>query len=285
MSCDYRGVRCLNKRIKPQVNDSVQMAYSQLIERLSGGINLLSNQLKRIIRNYADEKMYKNSGKVSTKRLQSGRLTCQVFQRRHEPSDKSDVCVMILVDESGSMRSGGKDKCAMQCVVGLAEVFARLRIPVKVIGFTADTDSSGNGYTSVYDAVHFHYMHWLNTPAERLNLLNITARCNNFDGYSIRYATKVLQQRKEQHKLCIILSDGQPACMYYHNDSGMKDTADAVKEAAKTSDVIGVGINLSSNAEKALFQIYGRYFIHARKPEDMFNNIGKVIQEKIKQWE
>lgn len=272
----YDGARCLNKRVKSNLSDTLNAKYNTLLQLLSEGINFLVNHMKRIIKKDTEDREYRNSGKLNVKRLSSGRLTSRVFNRRFDPANTSDMCVEILVDESGSMQSDSKSTCAMQCVVGLAEAFSRLRIPLKVIGYTADIGG--------YDAVHYHYMHWLNTPAERANLLSITHRCDNFDGYSIRYGTEMLLKRKERHKIMIIISDGHPAALYYRSRAaGIEDTIDAIKQARKKVDVIGVGVG---SANTAVWEaMYGSDFVHVKNANDLFKRIGYEIQKKMKKWE
>lgn len=272
----YDGAKCLNRRVKSNVTDTLSRNYDTLVIKLSDGINFLVNHMKRIIKKDTEEREYRNSGKVNMKRLNSGRLTSRVFNRRIDPANKADMCVEILVDESGSMSSSGKYTCAMQCVIGLAEAFARLHIPLKVIGFTADMDK--------YDVVHYHYMHWLNTKAERVNLMSITHRANNFDGYSIRYGTEMLLKRKEQHKILVVISDGHPAAFYYPNrQTGINDTIDAIKQAKKKVDVIGVGVG---SANTAVWEaMYGSDFVHVQNANDLFKRIGYEIQKKMKHWE
>lgn len=272
----YDGACCLNKRVKSNLSDALQAKYNNLLLLLSEGVNFLVNHMKRIIKKDTEDREYRNSGKLNVKRLSSGRLTSRVFNRRFDPANTSDMCVEILVDESGSMQCDNKSACAMQCVVGLAEAFSRLHIPLKVIGYTADVGG--------YDVVHYHYMHWLNTPAERANLLSITHRCDNFDGYSIRYGTEMLLKRKERHKIMIIISDGHPAALYYRSRSaGIEDTIDAIKQARKKVDVIGVGIG---SANTAVWEaMYGSDFVHVKNANELFKRIGYEIQKKMKKWE
>lgn len=275
LAADYSGVRCLNKRISCSNSESLEISYARLTDSIADGINFLFNQMKRIINNDAAEREYRGTGKLNVGRLNCGRMTSRVFDRNIDPANKADMCVEILVDESGSMSSGRNWQCAMMCCIGLAEVLAKLHIPTKVIGFTADHDGS-------YDVTHHHYMHWLNTKAERMNLMNINAHSNNFDGYSIRYATEMIKRRKEQHKILIIISDGAPACNYYYRKNGIIDTTDAVKQAAKKVDVIGVGIG---GRDTSIWRaMYGSAFIHVKDAKDLLTNIGKEIQNIMRRW-
>lgn len=275
VAADYSGTRCLNKRITCANSAGLEASYARMIESIADGINFLYNQMKRIINNDAAEREYRGTGRLSINRLNCGRMTSRVFERNIDPANKADMCVEILVDESGSMHSDKNWQCAMMCCVGLTEVLAKLHIPTKVIGFTADHDKG-------YDVTHHHYMHWLNTKEERMNLMNINAHSNNFDGYSIRYATEMIKRRKEQHKILIIISDGAPACTYYYKKNGIIDTTDAVKQAAKKVDIIGVGIG---NRDTTVWRtMYGSAFIHVKNAKDLLTNIGKEIQNIMRRW-
>lgn len=274
LKTNYSGVSCLNKRIKCSLNAALEDAYNKVIDKFSLSINRLTNQMKRIIVNDREERAYRASGKVYVPRLCGGRMTTSVFRRNLDPANKADMCVLFLVDESGSMVSGNKYVHARECAVCIAEVLSRLHIPLKVIGFTADIEG--------YDVVHNHYMHWLNTFEERVNLTSITHRCNNFDGYSIRYATEMLCKRPEEHKLLVVLSDGQPAARYYTRNTGISDTTDAINCAKKKVDVIGVGVG--SAGEKVWKAMYGDSFLHVKDANDLLSKIGGEIQKIMKRW-
>lgn len=266
---------CLNVRVKTgddivRLNDN----YARIVSKLKPGIDSLTSQLKRIFQDDVEEKDYRYSGKINVKRLNSGRKTARVFDRRRLPAEKSDVVVELLVDESGSM-SGSRAEHAKQTAIALAEVMYNLKIPVYIIGFTADT--------SGYDAVHNHYITWKNTKADRLKLLNITARCNNFDGYSVRYGGEILKKKNAKHKLMIVISDGCPACYAYRGADGIPDTKDAIRDVRKDASVLGVAIG--NNDTEELHYMYGKDFIHVRKMDDLFAGISKKISDIIKSWE
>lgn len=272
---NYSGVRCLNRKVNKSPTEKLLMQYDSIVNKLSRDINTLYNQMRRIIANDAAEREYRNSGRINVGRVYGGRVTSRLFERNIDPANKANMCVELLVDISGSMSGNKKWYQAMQCTIGLAEVFAKLHIPCKVIGFTADT----NGY----DVVHYHYMHWLNTKDERLNLLNLQPEANNFDGYSIRYAAEMLKRRKEEHKILFVLSDGSPACYYYGRANGITDTSDAIRQAAKHMEVIGVGIG--DNDDKVWRAMYQSCsFIQVKTPSDLFTNIGVEIQKIMKKW-
>lgn len=270
-----RATTCLNVRVKPG-DDVERLAdnYARILNKLKPGVDTLTGQLKRIFQDDVEEKDYRYSGKVNTKRINSGRKTARVFDRRRLPAEKSDVIVELLIDESGSM-SGSKAEHAKQAAIALAEVMNNLKIPVYVIGFTADT--------SGYDAVHNHYITWKNSKADRLKLLNITARCDNFDGYSIRYGGEILKKKNAKHKLMIVISDGSPACYSYRGADGIPDTKDAIRDVRKDASVLGIAIGNSDTEE--LHYMYGKDFIHIRNMDDLFAGMSKKMASIIKNWE
>jgi nitric oxide reductase activation protein len=266
---------CLNVRVQPG-NDVERLAenYARIYTKLKPGIDSLTSQLRRVFQADVEEKAYRYSGKVNLKRLNSGRKTARVFDRRRLPAEKADVVVELLIDESGSM-SGSKAEHAKQAAIALAEVMGNLKIPVYVIGFTADT--------SGYDAVHNHYITWKNTKADRFKLLNITARANNFDGYSIRYGGEILKKKNSKHKLMIVISDGSPACRAYWGTDGIADNKDAIRDVRKEASVLGVAIGNSDTEE--LHYMYGKDFIHIRNMDDLFAGIASKMASIIKSWE
>lgn len=270
----YPGVSCKNVRINCIPTEEISSAYNRILNPMQGSINILCNQLKRIFKNSAEDIERKTSGKINIKRLSGGKLTTRVFDRRKNPNNISDICVMILMDESGSM-SGKKSECTRNMAIGLAEVFDRLHVPLSIIGFTADHDGA--------DAVHYHYLNWHNSLTERYRLLKVKSYCTNFDGYSIRYATERLKKRRETHKILIVISDGTPSSRYYRGRlKGISDTACAIREASKIADVIGVAVD--NNAADLLFTMYKQHFLQVKKVDDLFSQLARKIKDKIKGW-
>lgn len=265
---------CLNYRVSYSDNDKAHLeeSYGRVIAELGSGIKSLTTQLRRIFENDYEEREYRNSGKLNLKRYHSGRVTARVFDRKVSPTGKSNFSVEILVDESGSMSYKNKDKAARYCCIALSEVFANLNIPVYIIGFTADTQG--------HDIVHNHYITWKNTHNERLKLLNITARANNCDGYSVRYATEVIKKSKSENKLLIVLSDGQPAAHCYYD--GVHDTKQAIKEAKKHSSVLGVAIGNSDT--ETIHYMYEKDFLNVTTVDDLFSGLARQLQKLMKNW-
>lgn len=265
---------CLNYQVSYSEDDreSLELSYEKILRELNPGIKSLTTQLKRIFENDIEEKEYRNSGKINLKRAYSNRVTARVFDRRVAPNNKSNFSVTILVDESGSMSGRNKYISARHSCIALAEVFNNLGIPCYIMGFTADTMR--------YDIVHNHYIAWKNTHSERLKLLNIAARANNCDGYSIRYATEILKKNRSENKLLIVLSDGQPAASNYYD--GVADTKQAIRDAKKTANVLGVAIG---NADtETIHYMYEKDFLNISNIDELFAGLSKKLQKMMKSW-
>lgn len=270
-------LKCLNYRIgyEGRTAESLEIAYSKAVSEMNGGIKNVTSQLKRIFKNDVEEKEYRSSGKINVKRLNTGKRTVRVFDKRRAPTEKSDLAVFLLIDESGSMSWGNKSYAASRCAIALAEVFNNVNVPIYIMGFTADCER--------HDAVHNHYVTWDNTHKNRLKLLNIAARSNNADGYSIRYATKILEKYNAKNKLLIVVSDGQPAASCYSNGSGVADTKDAIRDAKKKVSVLGVAIGNSDT--EVIYHMYEKNFLHISKVEDLFANLAGHIKKLIREWD
>lgn len=264
-----RGLSCLNLNVNK--NDAkIEDSYNSLISVLYPQIKSASSQLQKIFEQDYESKEYKTSGSVSFKKMNSGKVSPRIFTKRRTPNGKRDIAVAILVDESGSMCFQDKHTAASQCCVALAEIFNRLDIPIYVMGFTADTKG--------HDIVHYHYIKWNNNLTNRQKLLNISARVDNCDGYSIRYISKILKKRKEQNKLLIVLSDGQPAACNYND--GIADTKAAIREAKKYANVLGVAIGDADT--DTIRYMYEKNFLHISNVNDLFYGLSKEIRTIFK---
>ena len=272
------GKNCANIRVKSGSSAYLRDTYQDTVAAMNTDIAHLTSQLKRIFQADREEKSYKSCGRLSVKRLTGGAVTTRVFEKKTAPANKADLAVCILVDESGSM-GGEKIANARYCAIGLAESFSRLKIPLSVIGFSSDENIEAQHR----DAVHRHYICWSTAASERAKLLHINDYCNNFDGYSIRYAAKFLSKREAAHHLLIVVSDGEPAsCSYHSHEEGIMDTKMAIQEASKDATVIG--ILLGNESPEIHREMYGYHFLHIANPKELFTKLGKMIAKEIKGW-
>lgn len=273
----YAGAHAVNIKVSIGDQDAAEVFYNNIVTPMRAQIDGLVSQLQRIFKNKNTDREYRCTGRFEPTRMVSGRMTPRVFSKERVPSKKDGFCVEIICDESGSM-SGHKIDCAKKCAIALAETFGALKVPTMIFGYSADESHPRS------DVSHYHYLHWDMRQAERLRLLNIEARYDNFDGYSIRYATSQIKKRKEHHKILIIISDGAPNCNFYHEKhiSGCADTAKALEEAEKVADVIGLGIG---DVDAGLMhQMYKDHFVLVSNVDQLFAQISTQIKRITKGW-
>jgi nitric oxide reductase activation protein len=151
-----------------------------------------------------------------------------------------------------------------------------LKIPFSVIGF--DAESGGN------DVYHRHFVDFdRKSPKERRKLMNITARAQNRDGMSIKYAGEFLKTRPEEDKILIVISDGQPAHPsgrdVYGGSYGINDSARAVKDLEKDGVLVyGVAIGDGRNA---LREIYTKNYIDIPVLKQLPVRLVKLVEKHL----
>lgn len=269
-----KGVTCKNERasISMEQEDALMASYQDIISSLQPTINKLTHQMERVLKQDVDETLYRTSGKASMKRLSSGRMRARVFTKRKIPT-RNDIHICIAMDISGSM--GGNSITQARCAtIVLAEVFGKLNLPTSIFGFTADTHGA--------DVYHEHFLTGRNTKRDRLRLMGARSIANNFDGYSIRYATSLLKSKPQIHKLLIVISDGQPSCSAYSHVNGVADTKLAIREASKHATVVGI---LVGRAKPEIHkEMYGYNFLHIKDPKDLATGLLRCVVNQMKEW-
>lgn len=254
------------------VEDSAPELYAKYSQRAAVIYEPLIVKLKKIFQDDCSRKMYTQSGMVSLKRASAGRVTSRLFERKRLPSDKADMCLMLLVDCSGSMR-GEKTAAAIITATAIAETMAYFRIPTYCMGF----------HTTSSEVEQLHFIQWNNTLPERETLPYIEGNGGNFDSYSIRYATELLKQRREKHKLMNIISDGLPSA-YFSGSEGIRQNTLAIEDARKEKiQVFGTAIGKQNN--KDFTKMYGKdFYMNVQDFELLASQTAEMIKRIVQDW-
>lgn len=233
----------------------------------------LITQLKKIFMDDRGGKAYTQRGRISMKRVASGRTTTRMFERRILPGDKADMCLILLIDLSDSMNDD-KGLAAKLAATVLCETFAYFHIPIYCMGFQT---------IHGYDVYQTHFVRWKNTTEERISILSATPDGNNFDSYSIRFATELLRKRAEKHKLMCVISDGLPS-HYFTGEDGIRENTAAIQDArASGAEVFGIAI--AADDTKKFQAMYGKdYFINLIQPNDLADQAAGLIKTVVKSW-
>ena len=233
-------------------------------------ISGLKASFMRLFRQKEARKEYKTNGHIDAARVSGRKVTARIFSKRRLPEDKSDLSVLILVDESGSMcRATERLK---QTLVLILEAFRPCGVKVKIVGF--ETKRSENIFR------HFGGNGWENTRSLESACMFLRAFGGTFLGHAIRYGGMLLKNSPERKKMFICITDGEPSSAYYRNTAdGLNDCRSAVKEIEKSADVIGIG--LYDNDDMAFEYIFGKNAVSMSRLDTLITVLPKKIQKLL----
>lgn len=197
----------LSSEIMPVVNELVRKTMPLLIHEESSSVS--KNHLYGI---------KFNADSIAKKDF-------RYFAKKRPPEDSPSLVVALRIDESASMAAFGRLEAAKRAAVAIYEFCEQCKIPIIIYGDTADRSSLEQ--MSIYAYCDFTHTE----PEDRFRLMNIQGRSNNRDGMAIGILAEKLLMSKEQTKLLISISDGQPKAMpNYSGNVAISDMQAVIKE-------------------------------------------------------
>lgn len=216
-----------------------ESALNNILSQNAVSVRSLKRGLEDIFERDVDSLETATSGQLNVSKFAKSKTsvpTAKIFDKRRIADGKQDVSVLLLVDESGSMAESNIRNAKTAAII-LSKAFVELKIPLAVVGFTADE--------RCYEPDHRIYLDFGDKQLKGLTLLS--ARCQNRDGDSIRFATAKLSERTESNRILFVISDGEPAANNYWGKPADDDTQNAVKEARKNGiTVFSIGVGSSA---------------------------------------
>lgn len=181
-----------------------------------------------------------------------------------------DTAVCLLVDCSGSM-SGIKFNMACCAAGAFSAALKPLNITHSVLGFTNTLDEE--------DPIVWVFSDY-NERVSSDDLVDRFHRASaclweNTDGDAIAYAAATLAARKEQRKVLLVLSDGEPAGRLLHGDI-RRYTKDVIERIEKSNiDIYGVGL-----LDKSVKRFYTNHVI-VDSVDELTPTILKLLDRSI----
>lgn len=237
-STEYRQVE--PKAESPDGADGSGTSYSEgshLIDPLfhmnGGNLNpqitvpgALRYNLKRLFDNSARTEfgLRRRAGSVDVNALPRLGSSDRLFKRRTE-TEGIDSAVVILLDVSGSMRRT-RLKPAVECCIALLDSLDRAQVATALMSF-------GNSASMVKQ--------WGDSKTKAIAALSkADAWGGTNDYFAVRYAHKLLANRPEARKVCIVLSDG------------MGDVASTAKQvqAGEALGITTIGIGIQADVSR-----------------------------------
>lgn len=231
----------------------------------------LEQTLQNRIMNSKQSGLY--MGRFDGRRCASPDLAC--FYRNKLPGEL-DVAVAVMMDESGSMRSGNRIQYLKRMAVILDGFASNLNLPCLMYGHTTPF-ASGLPYP-VYLYRDFNQIDHM----DKYRLMNIQARFCNRDGFLMMYGIKRLMQRPEAVKLMFVISDGLPNDYDAYTDEKYygQDMQEVIGLGRKAGiKIIGAAIGSDRQHIEAF---YGKdFFLNIEDLEKMPQNIINMIKAYI----
>lgn len=209
----------------------------------------------------------------------------KVFKRKYETRAKN-TAVTLLIDCSGSMDSMGKIQTATYTAYALAMALERLNIKHEIMGFTtggsiridtngdaADRKQQYSRTSSLYIPIFKEFDERITTTVKE-NLASLPSASfmhSNVDGESVEIAAVRLSKRKEERKILIVLSDGNPACSGNQADIEAHLKATVKKVMKSGIEVLGIGI-----MDRSVQQYYPKNVVISKLQELPTTVIGEI---------
>ncbi len=128
----------------------------------------------------------------------------KMMQKEELPSEERKLAVAILADQSGSMAQYARENYLQKACITMYEACKGLNIPLAIWGHGVAYDN-GENHLNVF----CEFDKTTKQDIERLTYLR--SYCyDNRDGLPIKLLGEHLSKRREENKLLIILSDGEP---------------------------------------------------------------------------
>jgi hypothetical protein len=229
-------------------NDNLGYVYDTILHdsEINSYIVNLKSGFKKIFKDKAECKEYKTSGRVDVARLTGRKITPRMFYKKKRPDNKTDMAMLILIDESGSMSSAMQR--VKETLVVLLESLKPFGVKVKIVGFSSGRESQ-----------YFHYGKgdWKLDDMLIKSCMNIKGRGGTFLGHALRYSGVLLKKRPETHKFFVCITDGDPCHSVYKSPSeGANDCRSAIQEIHKYASCVGVGLYYDEQQEDAFRYIF-----------------------------
>jgi len=194
----------------------------------------------------------------------------KAFYNKKLPNETPELAIALLLDESGSMSWSDRASYARATAVILYDFCQSLGIPIMVYGHSADRGVDLYSYAE-FDAID---------SDDRYRMMDISARSNNRDGAALRYVMEQLAKRREDIKLLILVSDGQPADHGYHGTAAEADLR-GVKKDCERKGVLLVAAAIGDDKEN-IERIFGDSFLDITDLGKMPQKLTQVVKRHIR---
>ena len=275
-------VNTYNRTQKQEYEDTLKTKVNLLSKRLADEV------LDLPFNKRPDEYL---SGFYSGKRINYPavmRRELKVFDRMKLPLKKLSITIMVVVDESGSMRKDDRIVHSKFACLVFHNMASLLGIPIGIIGHKADCDepttgerlsSSSNKRGKQLDVLLKVYSDFQTDENDKYRIMNMEASGCNRDGYALTFGCERLLMQKEDVKICIMISDGLPNAEknHYNGKIAEKDLKNVCEKYRKKGITIIVAA-IGEDKER-IKNIYEDGFLDIKSPKDLPKVFTNILKE------
>lgn len=211
--------------------------YCATAARYAGVTNEFVRRILTMRSNRQEKTVYTTRGKLAQNKLYKVRFSPRTYSRKVLPDRPDDMCVVILVDLSGSMCGEKCDNAEAACTV-LCEAFRKLKIPVAVVGHDAS-----------YPEFRLAWFKRFSCDEDRFSVPSMNPGGCNRDGLALKLAAKIAKKRPEKNKVLLSITDGYPSDSGYGGDSARTDMLQ-IGRRLKNEGVNLIGIAVSEDEDE-----------------------------------
>lgn len=262
-----------------EINQRVFRQNQRMTRR---NIEMLSDILKRalMLRSQQESCAAEYGQVVPAKLWNLGRTGNRMLFEKVIKRDSSDFVVDVLIDASGSQRLR-QSQVALQAYI-ISEALSNVGIPHRVMGFCTFWD-----YT-----VMRRFREYDEGREANDRIFEFYGSSNNRDGLAVRAAALSLQERGEEHKILIVLSDGRPNDIIvnrpnsknpapYFGDYAVRDTAYEVRKLRNAGIAV---LGVFAGEEQDLYaerRIFGKDFAYIRDIANFSHVVGRYLKKQV----
>lgn len=262
-----------------EINQRVFRQNQRMTRR---NIEMLSDILKRalMLRSQQESCAAEYGQVVPAKLWNLGRTGNRMLFEKVIKRDSSDFVVDVLIDASGSQRLR-QSQVALQAYI-ISEALSNVGIPHRVMGFCTFWD---------YTVMH-RFREYDEGREANDRIFEFYGSSNNRDGLAVRAAALSLQERGEEHKILIVLSDGRPNDIIvnrpnsknpapYFGDYAVRDTAYEVRKLRNAGIAV---LGVFAGEEQDLYaerRIFGKDFAYIRDIANFSHVVGRYLKKQV----
>lgn len=212
--CDYLAYT--DKDVISTVDKTDEAEYRKSYMKINAKVRRLQQVLEQSLLSRKNVRKASNleRGKFDVRKCHKliKSMSKNVFYKKYE-GENLNTAVSLLIDESGSMGSSGKDDMARALAIALGETLDKIKIPFEILGFT--TARWEGPYIAPFTRTIPLQLDIFKNFSDKYQMIKtrlgmIQGRLHNIDGESVKFAGARLQARKELRKVLFVLSDGRP---------------------------------------------------------------------------